>query len=200
MFSGGIPVKEVGPINGWCINGFDGGEHATLSLTTDYSELVLMEPSEEYKPFMRSAYEKIYLVKLVIDLCQENENATFEDLLNKLQTATLPASVGTLTEDQLLRHAQFVCDQVLGFDDATEGTDETQLIVTPCIRTLIQLAGVTFGERKKMRGIESTRKLKPVGTKPSWSKATTTSLVRDIFESFFEGQLTEKHEGPRKKR
>ncbi|KAI5727206.1 hypothetical protein M8J76_016131 [Diaphorina citri] len=197
---GGIPVKEVGPINGWCINGYDGGEQATISLTTDFSEIVLMEPSEEYRPFMKTVMEKIYLVKLVIELCREDENATFEDLLNTLQTATLPASVGVLSEDQLLRHAQFICDQVLGFDDASEGTDETQLIVTPCIRTLIQLAGVTFGQRKKLIASERGR-VKPVAAqKPTWSKATTTSLVRDVFENFFKGQLNEKHEGPRKKR
>jgi DNA (cytosine-5)-methyltransferase 1 len=51
-----------------------------------------------------------------------------------------------LSEDSLLRHAQFVCDQVLSFEAASDGSDNA-LITTPCMRALINLAGVTFGKR-----------------------------------------------------
>ncbi|KAL1455285.1 hypothetical protein WDU94_009390 [Cyamophila willieti] len=192
-----IPVKEVGPINSWYINHFDGCNKATISLCTPYSEIILAESSEEFRPIMRTVFEKIYLVKLVVDTC-ENEEATFEDLLNNLQTADLPTNIGALTEDHLIRHAQFICDQILDMDD-NAGPEDSQLIVTPCVRTLIQLAGVNFAMPRGLSKFKGERvKAAP---KQTWSKATTTNLVRDVFESFFQGQLTEKKfEGPRKKR
>lgn len=61
-----------------------------------------------------------------------------------LQTIVPPKSVD-LTEDSLLRHAQFICDQVESFDSA--GTDGELLIILPCMRTLVRLAGVTLGKR-----------------------------------------------------
>lgn len=41
--------------------------------------------------------------------------ATYEDLLNKIETTVPPQSIGctSFTEDALLRHAQFVVEQVL---------------------------------------------------------------------------------------
>lgn len=50
------------------------------------------------------------------------------------------------TEDTLLRHAQFVVEQVESYDEAGD-SDEQRIIVTPCMRDLIKLAGVTLGKR-----------------------------------------------------
>ena len=61
---------------------------------------------------------------------------------------TVPPKQVDLTEDSLLRHAQFICDQVESFDSA--GTDGEVLIVLPCMRTLMRLAGVTLGKRYGM--------------------------------------------------
>jgi DNA (cytosine-5)-methyltransferase 1 len=62
------------------------------------------------------------------------------------QTVVPPKGLLTLTEDSLLRHAQFVCDQVLSFDN-TAGANEDLLITSPCMRALVKLSGVTFGKR-----------------------------------------------------
>lgn len=67
-------------------------------------------------------------------------------LLILLQTTVPPAGCSSFTEDSLLRHAQFVIDQVQSFDEAAED-DEDLLITTPCMRALIKLAGVTLGKR-----------------------------------------------------
>lgn len=61
-----------------------------------------------------------------------------------MQTTVPPKGVD-LTEDSLLRHAQFICDQVESFDSA--GNDGEFLIVLSCMRTLMKLAGVTLGKR-----------------------------------------------------
>lgn len=71
-----------------------------------------MSPSETYAPFVEAVREKIYLSKLVIEFMLNDPEAAYEDLLNKLETAVPPSGLRTLTEDTLLRHAQFVCDQV----------------------------------------------------------------------------------------
>lgn len=86
LFStGGIPARDVGPINEWWVSGFDGGERALIGFSTAYGEYYLMEPSEAYAPLMESVKEKIYMGKLVIEFLLDQENASYEDLLNKLQ-------------------------------------------------------------------------------------------------------------------
>lgn len=60
------------------------------------------------------------------------------------QGADRPKGVSCpLTEDTLIRHAQFVCDQVQSFDMGAD-SDEDQIISSPCIRSLIKLAGERF--------------------------------------------------------
>ena len=65
-----------------------------------------------------------------------------------LQTTVPPAGLNfnRFTEDTLLRHAQFVVEQVESYDEAGD-QDEQPIIVTPCMRDLIKLAGVTLGKR-----------------------------------------------------
>lgn len=86
-----------------------------MGFSTAYAEYILMEPSEAYSPFVECVKEKIYLSKLVIEFLVENPDATYEDLLNKLSTS-VPLSGSNLSEETLLRHAQFVCDQVCHFN------------------------------------------------------------------------------------
>lgn len=64
------------------------------------------------------------------------------------QTTVPPAGLNfnRFTEDTLLRHAQFVVEQVESYDEAGD-SDEQPIIVTPCMRDLIKLAGVTLGKR-----------------------------------------------------
>lgn len=67
---------------------------------------------------------------------------------SSLQTTVPPAGLNfnCFTEDTLLRHAQFVVEQVESYDEAGD-SDEQPIIVTPCMRDLIKLAGVTLGKR-----------------------------------------------------
>lgn len=43
-----------------------------------------MRPSELYVPYMNAIKEKIYISKAVIELLTEDNNASYEDLMNKL--------------------------------------------------------------------------------------------------------------------
>lgn len=95
------------------------------------------------------------------------------------------------TEDSLLRHAQFICDQVVSFDDSAE-VDDALLITSPCMRSLANYGGVTLGKRTAVRR-EPPRKQKV--KQPAWTKATTTKLVSYMFENFFADQLAKNDDG-----
>lgn len=89
------------------------------------------------------------------------------------------------TEDTLLRHAQFICDQIVSFDNSA-GPEDPLLITAPCIRNLMKLSGVALGKKSAIRPmVKRECKVK----ESIWSMATTTKLVNDVFESIFPDQL-----------
>ncbi|XP_076172771.1 DNA (cytosine-5)-methyltransferase PliMCI [Ptiloglossa arizonensis] len=197
---GGVPTKDMGPINEWWVSGFDGGELALVGFTTAFAEYILMEPAEAYAPFMDSVKEKIYMSKIVIEFLLDEINPTYEDLLNKLQTIVPPKGLSRFTEDSLLRYAQFICDQVISFDTSARPEDPL-LITSPCMRALVTLAGVTLNKRIALR---RTQPRDQKNKKISWTKATTTKLVNNMFETFFSDQLATNNEkdvsGPKRHR
>lgn len=44
-----------------------------------------MQPSEEYALIFALMQEKIYMSKIVVEFLQKNPDATYEDLLNKIE-------------------------------------------------------------------------------------------------------------------
>lgn len=44
-----------------------------------------MEPSPEYAPFFVLVQEKVYMSKIVIEFLQGSPDATYEDLINKIE-------------------------------------------------------------------------------------------------------------------
>ncbi|XP_033200860.1 DNA (cytosine-5)-methyltransferase PliMCI [Bombus vancouverensis nearcticus] len=197
---GGVPTKDMGPINEWWVSGFDGGELALVGFTTAFAEYILMEPAEAYAPFMDSVKEKIYMSKIVIEFLLDEINPTYEDLLNKLQTIVPPKGLARFTEDSLLRYAQFICDQVISFD-ASARPEDPLLITSPCMRALVTLAGVTLNKRIALRRTQSRD---PKNKKVTWTKATTTKLVNNMFETFFSDQIATNNDkevsGPKRHR
>ncbi|XP_025835356.1 DNA (cytosine-5)-methyltransferase PliMCI-like, partial [Agrilus planipennis] len=198
----GIPTKDMGPINEWWVSGFDGGEKALVGFSTAYGDYYVQEPSEEYAPFMKTVRQKIGLSKVVIEFLLDEcwQQPSYEDLLQRLRATGNP----DLSEEALLTHAQFVFDQVMSFDNCA-GEDDDLLVTTPCMRNLIKISGVTFKAGKKMgRFKKGAVKGKDKTGKQSvqhWSKAATTKLVRNVFETFFVDQIDKNDKIPfRKKR
>ncbi|ETE68495.1 DNA (cytosine-5)-methyltransferase 1, partial [Ophiophagus hannah] len=190
---GGVRAKKMGPINAWWITGFDGGEKALIGFTTAFADYILMEPSEEYAPIFALMQEKIYMSKIVVEFLQNNPDVSYEDLLNKIETTVPPAGLNfnRFTEDSLLRHAQFVVEQVESYDEAGD-SDEPPVLITPCMRDLIKLAGVTLGKRRAARR-QAIRHPTKIDKDKGPTKATTTKLVYLIFDTFFSEQI-EKNE------
>lgn len=185
---GGVNGKNLGPINEWWITGFDGGEKALIGFSTSFAEYILMEPSPDYAPIFGLMQEKIYISKIVVEFLQGNPHATYEDLINKIETTVPPAAINLngFTEDSLLRHAQFVVGQVESYDHAKD-SDEQPIFLTPCMRDLIKLAGVTLGQRRAARRQTIRHPTKDKDKGPT--KATTTKLVYQIFDTFFAEQI-----------
>lgn len=50
-----------------------------------FADYILMQPSEEYAPIFALMQEKIYMSKIVVEFLQKNREATYEDLLNKIE-------------------------------------------------------------------------------------------------------------------
>ncbi|XP_054724016.1 DNA (cytosine-5)-methyltransferase PliMCI-like [Uloborus diversus] len=182
----GIPGANLGPIVEWWVSGFDGGEKALIGFGTAFAEYVLLRPHEEYEQFLNPILTKIYLSKIVIEQLIENCEASYEDLLNKIQTTAPALGHGAYSEETLLQYAEFVVDQIQSYDSAAE-TIDTILITAPCIRTLISLVGIKIGAQKKNRVLK-LKSVKPLKA-PTYSLATTTILVQRIFESFFPDEL-----------
>ncbi|CAH1179610.1 unnamed protein product [Phaedon cochleariae] len=193
----GVPGYDLGPINEWWTAGYDGGEKLCIGFTTEYANYYLMDPSAEYQPIFNKLKEKIQLSKIVIEFLLDKawENPNYEDLVQQVQSSGQYRDV----EDILLQNAQFICDQVLNYDQASP-EDEKPFISLSCMRSLVKIAGVTFQKRKKVRKTE--RKGIEIKKGPSWSKAVTTKLVADVFKNFFPDQLDKREEtkGPKKKR
>lgn len=197
---GGICTRNMGPINEWWTAGFDGGQNALIGFSTAFADYILMAPSEEYKPYMDVMMEKIQLSKVVIEFLKDNLLATYEDLVNKIQTTVPLHSTTSFTEDSLLRHSQWVVDQVESYDEAAD-EDETLLVTVPCVRALIKLAGVTLGKRRAMRKeLRKETKQKKDKSSSKDTMATVTPLVQKIFNSMFQGQIDEKGHGTKKTR
>ena len=97
------------------IAGFDGGERALVGFSTAFAEYILMEPSQLYQTFWTSVQEKIYMSKNVIEFLSLNSDSNYEDLVNHVQTTVPPPALGIarFTEDSILRHAQFIVEQVM---------------------------------------------------------------------------------------
>ncbi|XP_068939216.1 DNA (cytosine-5)-methyltransferase 1-like [Petaurus breviceps papuanus] len=181
---GGIKAKKLGPIHQWWIAPYD-REKAVICFSTGFADYILMEPSDEYASIFSLMHEKIYLSKIVVEFLQTNTDATYEDLIERIETTVPPPGMTfcQCTEDSLLYHSQFIIDQVQSYDE-TRGDDEESLLLVPCIIYIIRLSGLTLGKRLAPRRQDINHLIKVQKTKAP-TKATTTKLVHKVFASVF---------------
>lgn len=190
----GIAATELGPILEWWLSSYDGGSRIIIGISTDYADYLLIEPHPSYKKYMTSVIEKIHLSKIVIENIldnQESDDPTYEDVLNYIVNSVNPATGNKFTEEDLIAHAQFVLDQVIDYD--LNDSYHLPLADTQCIETLTELSGaakpVKAPSRILQRAGHRTRGVKTNIGKREFSKATTTELVKDVFENMFAAQL-----------
>ena len=82
-----VPVKNCGPIHAWWTTGFDKefDNDPTIVITTEFGDYALMKPSENYSPFMQPVLSKMFVTKILIEYLTYNPNATFEEILFKVE-------------------------------------------------------------------------------------------------------------------
>lgn len=51
-----------------------------------------MQPSEAYSPFIEQMKVKVHMSKIVIEFLLNNQEATYEDLLNKIQVCWITST------------------------------------------------------------------------------------------------------------
>ncbi|KAL4142386.1 hypothetical protein QTP88_004853 [Uroleucon formosanum] len=186
----GIPAMALGPILEWWLSSYDGGTQALIGINTEYADYLLIEPHPRYKKYMTSVTEKIHLSREVIKniLSSEYDDPTYEDILNCIINSVNPATGNKFTEEDLISHAQFVLNQVLEYD--LNDTYHLPLAETQCIETLTQLSGAAKPVKAlSRRAGQRTQCVRTDINKREFSKATTTELVKDVFENMFAAQL-----------
>ena len=186
---GGVKVSPF-IIAEWWSSGFDGGHNTLVGISSPIAEYYLMLPAKEYSPFYDKVLEKNFLIKVTIEYLTANTEATFEELLEKLQNMSPPsASIPRITMETVLQHSQFILDQAISYDDAAED-DEFKVMDTPCMKYLAKLAG--FSVNRQMKLLKEKQRETGGGRKKKQkidTLATATPLVKQIFEEFFAAQI-----------
>ncbi|XP_060841816.1 DNA (cytosine-5)-methyltransferase 1-like [Rhopalosiphum padi] len=184
----------AGPILEWWLSSYDGGAQALIGINTEYADYLLIEPHPNYKKYMTSVIEKINLSKIVIEKMLDNhesDDSTYEDILNYVVTSINPATGNKFSEEELIAHAQFVLDQVTDYDST--GMYDFPLSETQFVETLTELSGaaksVNAPTRRLGRLGQGITCIQTDFSQRKFSKATTTELVKDVFENVFAAQL-----------
>lgn len=183
----GYAASNLGPILEWWLTSYDGGSQVIIGISTEFADYLLLEPQSNFKKYMNSVTEKIHLSRLVLDriIHNENDNPTYEDILNNIISSINPVTDQNFTEDHLMLHAQFVIDQMMDYD--ANDQHYLPLAETKFFKMLTKLSGATESVIKTT--LKRIKGLKPGIDKREFSKATTTELVKDIFENIFAAQL-----------
>ena len=97
-----------GPILEWWLSGFDRGERVLIGITTELCNYYLQEASPEYSAFIRPIFEAVHITKLTVEFLEQNDGASYEEMLLFIQQAPSIPECGQLGDDQLLQHAHFL--------------------------------------------------------------------------------------------
>ncbi len=210
---GGVAMCDGGPLAEWWAAGFDGGERHLVGVSTEYAHYYLTAPSPAYEPFMEDVDRKVFLTKLIVERLVEAratmENVEHEDLLHLLEGRAPPGYPDRkLSNDDLVKYADFIVSSVYSYEEAGDEDEETWMMDLPCIQEIINISGL---KRNRVREKGSRVRIRVTGAesaaqkmrKAVFTKATTTPLIRLVFETFFKDQIAEdgkKSGGTRKRR
>lgn len=143
----GIPVNRLGPITEWWFSGFDGWNNVLIGLETGFAGYVLDKPSCSYLTRLDRIVDKLYISKLVIEEINKGPDMTYQELLELIRER----SCGHFDEESILRHSNFVIQQIMSYDEAAD-EDEIPLLTTPAISDFIDFCGITdLREAKSQR-------------------------------------------------
>uniref|UniRef100_T1J9Q0 DNA (cytosine-5-)-methyltransferase n=1 Tax=Strigamia maritima TaxID=126957 RepID=T1J9Q0_STRMM len=159
-----------------------------------------MTPSADYRVYFYPLKEKSFLVHIIINFLEDNEDITYKELIRKIEAATPPQDYEDdieVTEEAVRLHAEFILEQIASYDESADDVDK--LSRTDCIQHLIVLSGKIIPEKKRMQSTSRStstnvqpkqtmqqKKFQDKRMKKKTQKECNTKLVNRIFDSIFQ--------------
>eukprot|EP00727_Mastigamoeba_balamuthi_P002493 m51a1_g12240 putative dna (cytosine-5)-methyltransferase (1149) ;mRNA; r:103255-108938 len=123
-------AARVGPLTEWWVG--DRG----LCVGTSTGSYRLSSPLKTYAPLVPPVLEAWHLCKTIAVFVEENGDGTFDDLLSYIHEAEVPPGVPAFTAEALLRHADFVVDELTKLLQP----DAAALQQSPAFKTLVDFS------------------------------------------------------------
>lgn len=178
--TGGVPVKEMGPITEWWFSGFDGSDGLIVGLETCYASYVLMDSHPSYSQVIQSIIDELFLCKLVIETLTSTPELTLTDLIEVISDR----SNCRFSEDFLSGHSNFLIQQIANYDEA--GTDEDMKILeTQAMQDFMDFNVPSYVQKICVK--HARRDSRRISNSDNFT--VTTSLVHQFFAQIFDQTL-----------
>ncbi|KAL1416043.1 hypothetical protein MTO96_028381 [Rhipicephalus appendiculatus] len=159
-----IECRGIGPIRSWWLAGYGSGEKPVIGVSTDFADYYISNEHKAYADFVKPLRRKMYLTKML--WCQSwGDDKSF-------------------SEEELLKHGEFVAKHACSYDEARDEDYEPTALRAPCLQRLVDLC------RIKRLNVSKDTPLRQF-SQPTDTLATCTPLVRDVFHEAFASQMSE---------
>ena len=156
-----------------------------------------------YAKFFKRIKERGVLSKAVVDVLieahDEGNDLNYQDLMTKLEKIKVDDDIDALTSEMLINNSQFVLSQVSSYEEAGDEDEERYMMKSQCIRELLDLAGVESKKSKTKGHVRLNRQGTKKKSKTTQSLATTTPLIRGVFNDYFGAQIDSNENGMKPK-
>ena len=136
---------------------------------------------------------------VLIDAHDEGNDLNYQDLMTKLEKIKVDDDIDALTSEMLINNSQFVLSQVSSYEEAGDEDEERYMMKSQCIRELLDLAGVESKKSKTKGHVRINRQGTKKKSKTTQSLATTTPLIRGVFNDYFGAQIDSNENGMKPK-
>ena len=105
-----VPIIRGGPIQIWWITGYEKDEPMQIAITTSHGQFYFQSPSKEFKKFFLEDKSKV--LKMVYTCLKENQDLTYEDLLEVMVTKATEFELEDFSQQTLLSSGNFIINQI----------------------------------------------------------------------------------------
>ena len=133
------------------------------------------------------------------DAHDEGNDLSYQDLISKLEKIKVDDDIDALNSEMLINNSQFVLSQVSSYEEAGDEDEERYMMQSQCIRDLLDLAGEQTKKSKSKGHVRLNRQGTKKKSKTTQSLATTTPLIRGVFNDYFGAQIDASENGMKPK-
>jgi len=120
-----VPIIRGGPIQIWWITGYEKDEPMQIAITTSHGQFYFQSPSKEFKKFFLEDKSKV--LKMVYTCLKENQDLTYEDLLEVMVTKATEFELEDFSQQTLLSSGNFIINQIESYEREAEEDEEVVL-------------------------------------------------------------------------